>query len=166
MEFERKKMTASELNEMKIRAVMQRESLPAELESRIRGWWKRYGKSLSTFRAFEDWERVFCQDMRPHREAAIWGAIFTVFENYMLEFPKDDPGQVLGELCSVSTGIDSSASKRMKVLREKWIQEFRRIDMPAVLDDCLDLAEQEGTYDEVYDMFKAELPPEVADELD
>src|SRR4051812_39023725 len=71
----------------------QRESLPADLEARVRSLWPRVGRHQSN--TYEQWELGFCRDRNPGREIALWEAIASVVEDRLLSHPHDDIQQII-----------------------------------------------------------------------
>ena len=129
-----------------------RTRLPEDLEERLRVIWRRLGHLIDWCDSSETWIRIFCSEARPYRATFYWEAVADMVSDYMLDHPRDLPEDVLTD-CLVATQYSPSSDDREELARFRgmWGEVLcsSRKEIEAFIESDLDLATQEGTYEEV-----------------
>ena len=136
-----------------------RTSLPKDLQERFESVWRRLGHLIDWCDSSEHWTNMFCLEARPYRAIFYWEAVADVVSDYMLEYPTNSPEDVLTD-CLVATQYSPSPDDRERLaeFRSAWDEILcsSRQEIEAFIQADLELALQEGTYEEIARMCAAD----------
>jgi len=131
---------------------VKRQTLPEDLERRLRAVWLKLGHFIEWCQDRSSWTRKFCLEARPYRETFYWEAVAEMVSDYMLDHPTRTPEAVLTD-CLVATQHPPSSddTDRIAHFREAWEELLARSkgEIEAFIKADLELARQDGICDAV-----------------
>jgi hypothetical protein len=136
-----------------------RHSLPAELEARLRAVWSKVGHLLEWCPDSAAWIAMFCTEARPYRETFYWESVAQMVSDYLSEHPTASAEETLTD-CLIATQASPAAddSERMTYFAQAWqgIRERSKQEIEQFKKADLELATQEGAYDTVAALYAAD----------
>lgn len=131
---------------------LDRTHLPQELEDRLQVVWRRIGHYVDWCDDFPSWIKMFCSEARPYRATFYWESVAEMVSDFMLENPETAPDDVLTD-CLVATQSSPSSDDRERLSEfcKMWadILDGSRAEIETFIQADLELAAQEGTYENV-----------------
>jgi hypothetical protein len=107
----------------------------------------------------EAWTKMFCSQIRPYRATFYWEAVADMVSDYMIDHPAADPEDVLTDcLVALQCAPSDDDPDELVRFRESWqeILDSSRTEIEAFILADLELAMQEGTYEEVARLYAAD----------
>jgi hypothetical protein len=136
-----------------------RKSLPAELEVRLRAIWSKVGHLVEWCPDSAAWITMFYAEASPYRETFYWESVAQMVSDYLSAHPAAPAEEVLTD-CLIATQASPAAddSERMAYFAKAWqsIRDRSRQQIEQLKKADLDLATQEGTYDAVAALYAAD----------
>ena len=102
---------------------------------------------------------MFCSEIRPYRATFYWEAVADMVSDYMIDHPAADPEDVLTDcLVALQCAPSDDDPDELVRFRESWqeILDSSRTEIEAFILADLELAMQEGTYEEVARLYAAD----------
>jgi hypothetical protein len=135
-----------------------RETLPDELNARLRVIWSKLGHLIDWCDDDTSWIKAFCSELLPYRQTFYWEAVAKMVSDYLTDQPTASAEDVLAD-CLVATQCSPTSAEpdRLDHFRTAWQQilDRSREQIEAFIKSDLELAIQDGTYETVGALYAA-----------